>query len=171
VTAAEKAGRGATGRSTREWAAALAGASLILIWSIVNVVQAVVTLAGAHTRADAEVTAPDLPPEITAALGEGPDIEFFAFADTVASPFRSRRHVVRTARRTGGTPAPPPVELKLKGILVKDSPLAIVEEPSGKTHICKKGDRVLEQLVVDITEDEVVLAHRGRRYRLRTSEQ
>jgi hypothetical protein len=53
--------------------------------------------------------------------------------------------------------APLRPRLIFKGILMKESPLAIVEDETGKTYICKVGEEVMGQKIVKIQATNLTL--------------
>ena len=47
--------------------------------------------------------------------------------------------------------------LFLKGTLIKEGALAIIEDEDGKTFICRQGEKVHNRLIVKVGEDEVTI--------------
>jgi hypothetical protein len=54
-----------------------------------------------------------------------------------------------------------PIKLTLKGVLLKEKPLAILEDESNKTFICSIGDKIGEDFIESIEANRVTL--RGKR--------
>lgn len=79
----------------------------------------------------------------------------FTFKGLFDSPFRRLSGV--TPRRTGRSKKIVRKELFLKGTLIKENALAIIEDENGKTYICKQGDRIHNRLIVSINEDKVTI--------------
>jgi len=84
----------------------------------------------------------------------------FTFKGSFDSPFRK---ISGVTRRKGGGGKQKPVykKLFLKGTLIKDNALAIIEDEDGKTFICKAGDRVHNRLVARIKPDMVTIRDNG----------
>lgn len=61
-------------------------------------------------------------------------------------------------------------KLLLKGILIKEKPLAILEDSRGNTHIVAKGEKIYEQEVISITEKNVILKDKKGKYELKVEE-
>ena len=75
------------------------------------------------------------------------------FGNAATSAVRSRSGPVT---RGGGAPTRRP-QLRLKGVLIKDTPFAILEDEQGESHIVEVGARVEGQTVVEITPRQVRL--------------
>lgn len=85
----------------------------------------------------------------------------FTFKGAFDSPFRKISGVTR--RKTGGSKKAKAVfkKLYLKGTLIKNNALAIIEDEDGKTFICKEGDRVHNRLIAKISKDKVTIRDNG----------
>ncbi len=107
---------------------------------------------------------------INSALGEGPRVDFFEYTGGFENPFRN----IRQARRSTGpadTSAQSPREkLSLKGILIKEKPLAILEDGMGETYIRGIGEKALEQTITAISDNSVTLRDRRGIYELTVEE-
>ncbi len=86
----------------------------------------------------------------------------FTFEGSFDSPFRKTSGVKR--RKAGRVAKPRAVvkKLFLKGTLIKENALAIIEDEDGKTFICKQGDRVHNRLIASIGEDMVTVRDNGK---------
>lgn len=62
------------------------------------------------------------------------------------------------------------LKLSLKGVLLKEKPLAILEDENGKTYICGTGEKIQEEIVASIEENRVTLSGSGGRYTLTVKE-
>ena len=94
----------------------------------------------------------------------------FVYEGTFDSPFRKLSFVPR--RKAGRTPKKQIAvkKLFLKGTLIKENALAILEDEDGKTYICKQGDYVHNRLVANIANNEVTLTGAGGRTVLKVKE-
>ena len=103
---------------------------------------------------------------IDSALSAQPGRIFYAFSGAHENPFRSRSQEALAGARAAA-PKHPACSLTLKGILDKQaSRLAIIQDQSGLTVICKKGDTVCDMKVVNISASAVVLAGKKARQTL-----
>lgn len=98
--------------------------------------------------------------------------DFFTYTSGFESPFR-KQGAARTHARTKEvsqkiTPSRP--ELLLKGVLLKEKSLAIIEDGRGQTYIRGTGETVLDQQIVSINADKVVLRDRKGTYELAVEE-
>jgi hypothetical protein len=86
--------------------------------------------------------------------------EFYIFNRKIETPFRKYEpQPVTPAEPAAAAPtAAPRTELFLKGILLRATPYAILQDPSGKSFICKTGDTLFNQRVVRISKQNVTLA-------------
>jgi len=94
------------------------------------------------------------------------------FNATAESPFRlegSRRQAQRTVSAAGGAAAARP-SLALKGLVLKDKALAIIEDSKGQTFILGVNDTIAGQRVVSIKADRIVLRDRAGAYDLSVQE-
>jgi hypothetical protein len=62
------------------------------------------------------------------------------------------------------------IKLVLKGVLLKERPLAILEDETGKTYICGVGDTIQRDFVASIEADRVTLRGNGGPYTLTVKE-
>lgn len=108
---------------------------------------------------------------IDSALKKSDPTHFFSFSGDFESPFRVQAEVSRRPvhgrRRGSGERA----RLVFKGILMKESPLAIIEDENGKTFICKRGDLVHGQRVERILSDRITLSNSEGTYTLNVPEE
>ncbi len=81
----------------------------------------------------------------------------FTFKGSFDSPFSQLFNNGVTRRTTGRKTKPVVKRLFLKGTLIKDNALAIIEDEDGKTYICKQGDKVHNRLIENISNDEVTI--------------
>lgn len=106
-------------------------------------------------------------------LSNTPHYNFFTYTSGFENPFRKNGN--------NGTPAvatnnlSPKVnndrpKLMLKGILMKNQSLAIIEDQSGQTYIRSAGETVLDQQIVSINSNKVVLRDRTGTYELAVEE-
>ena len=88
-------------------------------------------------------------------------IIFFEYHGNFEAPFRivSEAFAPRVERKTESS-GPVRVDLVLKGVLLKDKPLAILENEKGVTFICGIGETVQDFVVESIGASHVQL--RGR---------
>ena len=95
--------------------------------------------------------------DVNKALTSKTQAQNFIFKGSFASPFRplSGRGVAR--RKTGTIVKPVYKKLILKGTLIKEGALAIIEDEDGKTYICRQGEKVHNRLIVNVGEDEGTL--------------
>lgn len=85
----------------------------------------------------------------------------FVYRGSFDSPFRRLSFV--PGRKAGSTPKrhKEVKNLFLKGTLIKENALAILEDEDGKTYICKEGDYVHNRLVTNIANNQVTLSDGG----------
>lgn len=85
----------------------------------------------------------------------------FIYKGTFDSPFRKLSVVPQ--RRTGRAPRKQTdfKKLYLKGTLIKENALAIIEDEDGKTYICKQGDLVHDRRIQSIENDKVTISDEG----------
>lgn len=105
-------------------------------------------------------------------LSLSPHYDFFTYTSGFESPFR-KHGAARTQAQTSKssqevTPSRP--ELLLKGVLLKEKSLAIIEDGGGQTYIRGTGETVLDQQIVSINADKVVLRDRKGTYELAVEE-
>lgn len=81
----------------------------------------------------------------------------FVFKGAFASPFRPLSDQGIKRRKTGKIEKTVYKDLFLKGTLIKERALAIIEDEDGKTFICGQGEKVHNRLIVKVGEDEVTI--------------
>jgi len=95
---------------------------------------------------------------VTKALASQKQPQKIGYADSVSCPFRTAGEGVSApGSQTTRPPAADRNMLKLKGFLLKDKPLAILEDPRGGTSIRGVGDVVDGQKIVRITAQSVTI--------------
>ena len=152
--------------------ACLAGALLLLLAAAANVTEGFAILVASPLTGAGQKRPPGLEAvrRIDRALETKTTQKEHTFEGTAADPFRPLGARAPVASKPRGQ-APESAPLTLRGILVKDQALAILEDQSGRTSICRRGDTVLEFTVVAIEPDKVVLSNKGRRYTLHVAEE
>jgi type II secretory pathway component PulC len=109
---------------------------------------------------------------ITDALQLQPLVEQFTYTNTFESPYRKKNALgnhnsIKTVKNAG--PIRP--KLFLKGVLMKNDALAIIEDERGGTYIRGIGDTIVEQqTIVSIKENHVILRDRQGSYELAVEE-
>ena len=85
----------------------------------------------------------------------------FVYKGSFDSPFRKLSAVPR--RKVGKVPRKRTAfkKLYLKGTLIKENALAILEDEDGKTYICKQGDSVHDRVIKSIENDRVTISDDG----------
>lgn len=81
-----------------------------------------------------------------------------SFTKPESTPFGKtykRKKVRRTGTKFVRTP------LSVQGILQGDVPLVVLQDPTGKTHIVKRGETVMERKVIKINSKGVTLRDRA----------
>lgn len=143
--------------------AAVALMVVLFLLSFMNVVDIIASFfeppdRGAYQEKDITLKEFELVNKALEIKAQGKD---FIYEGTFDSPFRKLSFV--PGRRAGSTPKKqkPVKNLFLKGTLIKENALAILEDEDGKTYICKQGDYVHNRLVAKITEDEVTITDAG----------
>jgi hypothetical protein len=148
---------------------ALVLAALLTFWGSSMITDAAIRLqskSAAGSNATRTLEAFEL---VDKALAPAEPTSFFSYTGSFESPFQ--RPVRRTARRAVRVATPRvKVKLALKGVLMKDSPLAIISDEHGKTFICKQGDVVHDQKILTIHEDQVEMRFGSARYTLEVPE-
>lgn len=109
-------------------------------------------------------------PTVSEALASRATPQSITFSDTYKCPFRpsSERRVIH--QRKVAVPRNDRELLKLKGFLLKEKPLAILENNFGQTFICGVGEQAGEQTVQKITREEVVIKDEHGTYSLTVGE-
>ncbi len=79
----------------------------------------------------------------------------FVYAGVSENPFRRYGDDPAKKRNTASLHDRP--KLSLKGILLKNSPLAIIEDANGETFIRGIGEAIVEQKIVKINDNKVTL--------------
>jgi hypothetical protein len=82
----------------------------------------------------------------------------FSYTGGFENPFKPWNRMQGDKGKKGSTKSKiPRTTLYLKGILIKDRPLAILENDAGETFIRGVGEKVLEQSIVAIEKNRVTL--------------
>jgi hypothetical protein len=89
------------------------------------------------------------------ALAMTATIDTVRYHGSYKSPFRMSE--ARAARAPASGANFVRMTFRLKAVLIKDNPLAILEDQQGETYICKAGETIHGQHIVRITADKVVL--------------
>ncbi len=138
-------------------------AAIFLVMSVVNIASVVVVFTKSPENSgdqgqDVQLKAFEL---VDQALETKTQAYTFTFKGSFDPPFRPILGVKR--RKTGGVAKPKQVykKLLLKGTLIKDNALAIIEDEDGKTFICKQGDLVHNRVIGTISEDKVIIRDKG----------
>ncbi|MFW5775211.1 MAG: hypothetical protein ACOCW2_02880, partial [Chitinivibrionales bacterium] len=95
--------------------------------------------------------------------------EPFSLPADMSSPFRIAGYPRRPKRTAPAGPRYERVTLRLKGILAKDNSLAIIENQTGKSFICREGDTIGEQTVEKIGAEQVVMKDKLGTYEIAVS--
>ncbi len=152
------------------------GAAVILTWFSVSTIGEIVNqvrstqIASADANNESGAVFGDFSLADSALVTES-TVQFHEFVGKHTTPFRDDGKPPPRVRRIGKEerkkerPA-----LRIKGILEKENPLAVIEDPSGKTYICEAGDTVLEQRIVSISPKEVILNDKYGTYDLKAPE-
>lgn len=94
----------------------------------------------------------------------------FSYTGQFESPFRSG--IAGTVTSKSSTkPSIKRTKLSLKGILIKNTPLAILEDEKGETYIRGTGEKVLDQEIIKISDSKVMLRDGLGKYELTVQEQ
>ncbi len=123
-----------------------------------------------ETVSTADIVQSSVIPEVAEALQSRAQLQEIVFPKRYSCPFRpsSERRVIRTKKVS--IPKGAREKLKLKGFLLKDKPLAILENNFGQTFICGVGEQAGEQTVVKISREEVVVKDEHGTYSLSVGE-
>jgi hypothetical protein len=82
----------------------------------------------------------------------------FQFSAAMENPFKLASEADPSAvKRHSGQAPETQIKLLLKGVLLKTRPLAILEDPTGKTYICGVGETVCDQTIENIEATRVTL--------------
>ncbi|MBD3314611.1 MAG: hypothetical protein GF344_02380 [Chitinivibrionales bacterium] len=142
-------------------------AALLTIWSVTNVWTAVEHVGIPQNGSGAEDTSLTAFATADSALAPRPSPEPFEFSGSFQDPFgKASPRPVRPKVPAGPQEAE---DLVLKGVLTKSPPLAIIQDGSGRTHICKPGDSIATYSVMSIEEDEARVKRAGRTYTLKVA--
>jgi hypothetical protein len=107
--------------------------------------------------------------KIDAALNRNISIDPFVYSGSFESPFRMSGDDPSLKVKTNKLPNRP--KLFLKGILQKDTPLAIIADDKGETYIRGVGEKVFDQEIIKINDSKVTLHAIGGNYDLIVEEQ
>ncbi len=152
------------------------GAVVIFMWFAVSTIGEIVERATSTQIASADAdsengTGFDDFSLADSALVTESTVQFHEFVGKHTTPFRDDGKPPPRVRRIGKEEQKKErPTLKIKGILEKENPLAVIEDPSGKTYICEAGDTVLEQRIVRISSKEVILNDKYGTYDLKAPE-
>ncbi len=111
--------------------------------------------------------------DINRVLSLTPHYDFFTYTSEFESPFRkfgAVRTQEQTINKSSQEVIPSRPQLLLKGVLLKEKSLAIIEDKGGQTYIRSIGETVLDQQIVSINADKVVLRDRKGTYELAVEE-
>lgn len=101
-----------------------------------------------------------------------PGYQFFTYTSEFDSPFRKHASEEPAEKmshsRAKDTPVRP--KLILKGILLKNKGLAIIEDEKGQTYIKGTGESILDQQIISINVNKVVIRDRTGAYELAVEE-
>jgi hypothetical protein len=87
-----------------------------------------------------------------------PELRSYQFPSAMENPFRLASEAdPPSGKRHPGQAPETQIKLLLKGVLLKSSPLAILEDPTGKTFICGVGETVCGQAIEEIGATRVTL--------------
>lgn len=106
---------------------------------------------------------------INAAVQSTPPQNTFEYTGGFENPFRqwNRANLYSDQHRQA---KPPRTMLSLKGILMKERPLAILENSMGETFIRGIGEKALDQLIVSISNNRVTMRDHLGTYELSVKE-
>ncbi len=109
---------------------------------------------------------------INRVLSLNPHYDFFTYTNEFESPFRKYGAVHTQTQTTKSSQEATHIrpQLLLKGVLLKEKSLAIIEDRGGQTYIKGIGETVLDQQIVSINTDKVVLRDRKGTYELAVEE-
>jgi hypothetical protein len=110
---------------------------------------------------------------IDQALKDVPDQNFFNYIGDFDNPFQTNTQSANQNSRSPGImkAAPERIQLKLKGILSNEQPLAILEDNDGKTFIRGVGDSVGNQKISSISTSRVTILDGKKRYEITVKEE
>lgn len=109
---------------------------------------------------------------IDSALASIPAATSFKYSGGFENPFRSWQNTTTRPRgKKTKSAVPPRSKFTLKGILIKDKPLAILESEMGETFIRGINEKALEQTIISINENTVVIRDHLGTYELSVEEQ
>ena len=95
----------------------------------------------------------------------------FSYTGQFESPFRNSFAEKVTAKSVNKSLLPKRAKLSLKGILIKSTPLAILEDEKGETYIRGTGEKALDQEILRISDSKVMLRDRFGTYELTVQDQ
>lgn len=110
---------------------------------------------------------------IDQALKEIVNQNFFNYIGDFGNPFQTK---IVSSNQNNGSPrtmraTPEHMQLKLKGILSNEQPLAILEDSDGKTYIKGVGDSVGNQKIYSISDSRVAILDGKKRYEIIVKEE
>ena len=108
---------------------------------------------------------------IDSALSSIPAASSFKYSGGFENPFRGWQKSAKPGGKHTKSTRPPRARFALKGILIKNKPLAILESEMGETFIRGINGKALEQTIVSITENSVIIRDHLGTYELSVEEQ
>jgi hypothetical protein len=136
-------------------------ACLLLVVSLLNISAAITIMRGSRDSSEnrcQSLLAREMQ-TIDNALKSTTLMQPFAFKGEFEGPLRMQgAGVAGNDRESHRVSAPTRPPLIFKGILMKESPLAIIEDETGKTYICKVGEEVLSQKIIKIQPTSLTLS-------------
>ncbi len=109
---------------------------------------------------------------INQVLSQTSHYNFFTYTSGFENPFR--KHGAVKSQPAAGKHSQVEIHVRpkllLKGVLLKNKSLAIIEDEKGQTYIRGIGETVLDQHIVSINADKVVLRDRKGTYELAVEE-
>jgi hypothetical protein len=85
--------------------------------------------------------------------------DVYTYNGTFEDPFRLLSEVFAPpAKKKAASTSGAQIALTLKGVLLKEQPLAILEDGTGKTFICGIGEKIQEHVVESIEANQVTLS-------------
>jgi hypothetical protein len=100
---------------------------------------------------------------INRAVQLSPTSLYFDYTADFENPFKLWNEQHPAKSQVSSPDSVPRVMLSLKGILIKDRPLAILDNGMGETQIRAAGEKAFDQLIIEISDNHVILRdHRGK---------
>jgi hypothetical protein len=97
---------------------------------------------------------------------------YFDYSAGFENPFKlwNEQRIAASQAARSDTTAHTRVMLSLKGILIKDPPLAILDNGMGETQIRAVGEKAFDQFIVNISENSVTLRDKFGKYEITVEE-